>query len=203
MKYVYASIAAFLVLAVCYAAYGFVQLRNEAFKVYDVEKRYTYGPENADLSIIYFNDYDCKNCQQFQPVLMEAVKRDGKIRYIPRIVTRGIIWSETLAAATYAAGEQGKFIEMHNAIYKGWPVKDEDKLLAYARALELDVKKFSRDMNAPETIDRVREDQTFYDAWRIPSTPAVLIGEVGIYYPMRDGTVPSVEDIFEKFEKAR
>ncbi|MGH1375111.1 MAG: DsbA family protein [Alphaproteobacteria bacterium] len=203
MKYVYASIAAFLVLAICYMGYGFIQMRAEAFKVYDVDPKFTYGAENADISVIYFTNYECDACREFHSVLLKSIKKDGKVRYIPRLVTKGYIWSETLAAATYAAGEQGKFFEMHHAIYKGWPVKDKKKLFAYARALELDVEQFSRDITKPEIIDRVREDQTYFDMWQLPMIPSMIIGEAGIFYPMRDNNLPSVVDVLDKFDKAR
>ncbi len=201
MKYVGKIIIVLLALAVSYYGYSFFQLRKELFTVYDIDEKYTYTPEQYDLTVVDFNNYHCKRCQDIHPVFMEALKKDGKVRYIPRSVTNGFAWSETLASAVYAAAEQDKFIEMHNMIYEKWPVNDRDTLFRYAKTIGLDTKKLSRDMSKPETIEKVRTDQQHFEAWGLGRTPAYIMGEKAIYMPVEN--MPTVEKLLEKFDRAR
>jgi len=201
MKHVGKTLIALLVLIAFYSSYSFFQVRKELFNVYNVPDQYAYSAKNADLVIVDFNKYSCEVCQTLHPILMEAIKRDGKIRYIPRSVTHGFIWNETLASAVYAAAEQGKFIEMHNTIYENWPIEDHKFLFLYAESIGLDAEKLSRDMSDPKIIARIHEDQKFFKGWNLRQTPAILMGKKAIYRP--DKKTPTVEDILDKFAKAR
>lgn len=201
MKHLNKILAALLVLAVLYLGYGFVQFKNEILKVYDVEDKYVLASSEADLTIIDFSKFGCNHCRALHPVLMEAIKRDGKIRYAPRLVTFGRIEAENLAMAAYASAEQGKYIEMIDLIYKNWPVKTRDELIIFAQALNLDTKKFSRDLTDPDLITRMRKDQMYFEVWRLKQTPSLLLGDENIYQPGEQ--TPTVEELLEHLKKAR
>jgi protein-disulfide isomerase len=49
------------------------------------------------------------------------------------------------AEATLAAGEQGKFWEMHWLLHVKFPKLDRDSLISYAEELGLDMKQFKKD----------------------------------------------------------
>ena len=201
MKYLNKIIAALLILVVLYVGYSFIQLRRELFKVYDVPEQYAFGSADADLVIVDFNKYGCEHCHSLHPILLEAMKRDGKVRYIPRTITHGLIWEETVSAAVYAAAEQGKFFEMHNMVYAKWPIANRKTLFKYAENIGLDTNKLKNDMVAPEIMERVRENQKFFDAWDLRKTPSLLMGKKAIYSPGKN--TPTVEEMLEKFAKAR
>lgn len=201
MKYVGKIIIGLLILLISYFGYNLSQLRKELFNVYDVSDKYAYTPEEYDLVIVDFNKYGCSSCRLLHPILMEAIKRDGKVRYVPRNVTHGFIWNETLSSAVYAAAEQGKFIELHNLIYKNWPIETHDLLFRYAKAIGLDTKKLSRDMSDPKIRELVSESQMYFDAWQLEQTPALLMGNKAIYRPGKN--IPTVEEMMEKLSKAR
>ncbi len=201
MKRVHRFLTALLVLAVFYAAFGFFKVRQDLFAVYDVPDRYAYNTEGADLVVVDFNKYGCDHCRALHPILMEAVRRDGKVRYIPRTITYGAAWEKVLVSSVYAAAEQGKFIEMHDMIYQTWPIADRSALFAHARTLGLDIEKLRRDMAQKETLALVEKNQVFFDAWKLTRTPSLLLGEKIIYTPGSE--TPSVEDMLEEFENAR
>ncbi len=201
MKYIGKTIIALLVLVVFYSGYNYFELRKEIFQVYEVEDKYAIPNDQADLIIVDFNKYSCYLCRELHPILMEAIKQDGKVRYVPRSVTHGFIWNETLASAIYAAAEQNKFIELHNLIYKKWPVENHETLFRYAKAIGIDTKKLSRDMSRPEIIERAREDQSYFYAWKLRKTPTLLIGKNLIYIPSEK--MPTIEELLQKFAEAR
>ncbi len=198
-------LAALLLLAVLYLGYGFVQFRAEMLEVYVVEDKYAYTPPEADLVIVDFGKFGCEHCRALHPVLMEAIKADGKIRYAPRLVTFERVWPESLATAVYAAAEQGKFIEMQYAIYKNWPVQKQKDLMIIAQSLGLDTKKFSRDLSDSRIVERMREDSKIFLAWRLGKTPSLLLksetGGESAYQPGEK--TPTVEELLEYFQRAR
>ena len=191
-----------LVSAVSYLFYiHTVNVNRQIEMAYDVPDKYTQTSSDFDLVVMDFNNYKCGLCRKFHPKLKEAIKRDGKIRYISRAVSWGESkWGETLVTSTYAAGEQGKFLEMHNAIYENWPIGDREELFSVASKVGIDTKQLSRDMSRTEIKNWVEANNKYFKEWGINRTPTLFIGKK-IYRPK--GTNVTVEEILEEFEKAR
>lgn len=191
-----------LVLALSYLTYQYIQLRSELFDVYDVPEKYTYktSPE-ADLIVIDFNRYSCVNCQSFHPILLEAMEEDGNIIYIPRPVSFEDDWSATISAAVYAAGEQGKFIELFNAVYDNWPVDDAEQLFKIAGQVGLDTEQLGKDMTKPEIVDWLNKNDQYFELWGLSSIPTLLVGKKQMY--KFGEKPPSVVDLLDKFSEAR
>ena len=192
-----------LVGAVSYLFYIHTKNVNRQIEAaYDVPDKHTQTSPNADLVVLDFNNYGCAHCQTLHPVLKEAIRRDGKIRYISRSVSwTGDEWSKTLVASAYAAGEQGKFIEMHDAIYENWPIDNRDELFTAASKAGIDTKQLSRDLSRSDIMAWVDENKEFFDSWGIRRTPTLIIGKAKFYRP--DSEKPTVDEILEQFEKAR
>lgn len=201
MKYVNKVLAAMLVLAIGYLVYGLLEVRKDLFTVYDVSDKYAYGSGDTDLTIVDFNRYGCDHCRRLHPILMEAIKRDGKIRYVSRSVSYGNEWESTLVSAVYAAAEQGKFSEMHDIINEKWPLNDRNDLFKYAKEIGVDTKLLSRDMSKDSVLSQVIVNQNYFEAWRLGRTPTLLLGKSFIYAPKTKDL--SVDDLLEKFKDAR
>ncbi len=201
MKYTVAIISALVLCLGIYLAQAYTEFREEQFRVYEVQNKYASMPEGADLMVVDFSRFGCDHCRKLHPILKEAIKRDGKIRYMPRLVTFGKVWDETLATSVYAAAEQGKFVEMYRAIFEKWPVDSRKKLFQVAASVELNLDKFNQDLNNPEIIDRMREDQEYFDSWMLGRTPSILVGKSMIYQPVDRET--TVDELLEKFNEIR
>ena len=103
------------------------------------------GPREAPVTILEISDFDCPFCSKaFQTVeqLMEAYP--GKIRLafqnMPLSFHRN---ARPAAEAALAAGDQGKFWEMYERIFT-LRQTDRESLINHARALHLDVEKFTK-----------------------------------------------------------
>lgn len=191
-----------LVTAVSYLFYMHTKNVNRQIEMaYDVPDKYTQASLNADLVVMDFNNYKCDLCRAFHPILKEAIKRDGKIRYVSKTVSWGEnVWGKTLVTAAYAAGEQGKFIDMHYAIYENWPIDNREELFSIASRVGIDTKQLSRDMSRSDIMSWAEANNKYFKEWGINRTPTLFIGKK-IYRPK--GTETTVEDILEQFEKAR
>ncbi len=202
MRNVNKILAALLVLAILYLGYMFTKPNDELlFTVYDVDSKYALTDDDYDITIVDFGAYGCPHCQEFHPILMEAINRDGKVRYVPRVISFGAEWSDTLIAAVYAAGEQGKFIEMHNMLYDKTDIANKETLLKYSKEIGLDIDKLSSDMLKKHIIGHAIENKMFFDKWKLKRTPSLLMDKKAIYTP--GSTLPTVEELLEKFALAR
>jgi protein-disulfide isomerase len=63
-----------------------------------------------------------------------------------------------LAAAAEAAGAQGAFWALHDALYADQGRQDDPHLWAHAERLGLDVERFDADRRSPEVAERVKRD---------------------------------------------
>ena len=81
----------------------------------------TLGPANAPVTLVEFLDPECESCAAFSPVVKNILKEnEGKIRLVVRYMPRH---PNSFNAATFteAAGEQGKYWEAQELLFKKQP----------------------------------------------------------------------------------
>src|SRR5262249_13220452 len=82
------------------------------------------GDPNARIAIVEFGDYQCPFCgqhaNQVLPQILENYVKTGKVRYFFKDTPVEAIHPRALKAAEAAlcAGEQGKYWEMHDHLFK-------------------------------------------------------------------------------------
>ncbi|MCP9493443.1 MAG: DsbA family protein [Pyrinomonadaceae bacterium MAG19_C2-C3] len=78
----------------------------------------TLGSADAPVTIVEFLDPECESCREFSPRIKRILKEyDGKIRLVVRYMP---LHQNSVAAAivTEAAGEQGKYWEMQELLFR-------------------------------------------------------------------------------------
>ena len=58
-----------------------------------------------------------------------------------------------------------------------------------------------RDMVDPDLRARARQDQGYFESWRIEKTPTIMIGGDNRFTP--GDKMPTVDDLLKMFEQAR
>jgi len=84
-------------------------------------------------------------------------------------------YSHLAAEALLAAGDQGKYWEMHDIMIKNSPTLDRDSLIRYAGELQLDLKKFSSDLDSMKHKKLIEEDGNLAVAMDLYNTPTFFI----------------------------
>ena len=81
----------------------------------------TLGPADAPVTLVEFLDPECESCGAFSPVVKKILKDyDGKVRLVVRYMP--FHPNSVLAATvTEAAGEQGKYWEMQELLFRRQP----------------------------------------------------------------------------------
>lgn len=136
----------------------------------------------AVLQIVEFADFECPACAAFHPHFKRfkqeyADKIDFVFRVIP--IHRN---SKAAAAVAYAAGEQGKFFEMHDVLFEKqdeWTkvgANIDTLFTGYAQGIGLDMAKYQSDLAANKNAYSARVDQDGRDAgmMNLNSTPTLV-----------------------------
>jgi protein-disulfide isomerase len=79
------------------------------------------GPENAEVTLVEYGDYECPHCGRAYPIVQKVQKHFGKrLRLVFRNFPLGEMHPHAEAAAEVAefAGSQGKFWEMHDLLFE-------------------------------------------------------------------------------------
>src|SRR3978361_66076 len=100
------------------------------------------GPADAPVTLVEYGDYECPYCGAAYPMGKAITRRLGaKVRFVFRNMplNQAHPHAELAAEAAEAAGAQGKFWEMHDALFERQEALAPEDLLAYAAELELDV----------------------------------------------------------------
>lgn len=79
------------------------------------------GPENAEVTLVEYGDYECPHCGRAYPIVQQVQKHFGRrLRLVFRNFPLGEMHPHAEAAAEVAefAGAQGKFWEMHDRLFE-------------------------------------------------------------------------------------
>jgi protein-disulfide isomerase len=119
------------------------------------------GPANAPVTLLEYGDYECPYCGAAYPVVAELRRRLENIlqfayRHFP--LSQIHPHAQIAAEAAEAAGAQGKFWAMHDALFTHQDALDVNHLILYATAIGLDTEAFRVELAAHVHAGRVRED---------------------------------------------
>jgi protein-disulfide isomerase len=81
----------------------------------------------------------------------------------------------TSAMAALAAGQQGKFWEFHDELFKNYNRLNDQKIQEIVKQLNLDQAKFNEDTKSPVEAARVRQDYEEGIRLGVRGTPTVFI----------------------------
>jgi protein-disulfide isomerase len=150
---------------------------------------YLLGSPSAPVEVIEFADFECPGCGQFatvtEPDIRTNLVNTGKIRmrYIdfPLPMHRNT-WDASLAAA--CANDQGKFWELHDAIYANqdrWNAEATSRprsvLAGLAKGVGVDMSKYDDCMKADTHRAKVQAHLQEAERRQVSQTPTFIIGD--------------------------
>jgi protein-disulfide isomerase len=136
------------------------------------------GPAHARVVLVEYADFECPNCKQAAPVvkLLLAEFRD-RVRFAYRHFPLEEVHPHALMAAqaAEAAGAQGKFWPMHDLLFEHQHALKGHHLHEYAERLELDMTRYTAEMNDTVYLQRVREHEKSGIESGVRSTPTFFL----------------------------
>ena len=84
-------------------------------------------------------------------------------------------YSHLAAEALLAAGDQGKYWQMHDIMIEHSPKLDRASLLSYADELNLDMSRFTKDLDSMKHKDLIEQDKDLAFSMDLYNTPTFFI----------------------------
>src|SRR5215470_20007805 len=141
------------------------------------------GAANAQLTLVEFGDYQCPSCGGYHPLVKEILNRyPDKLRlefhHYPLIDLHRNAMIGAMAAE--AAGDQGKYWEMHDALLEhqqewGESPNPEPMFIGLASRLGLDQNRFTQSLHSPALQSKILQDVTQAQDLHIEGTPTFFI----------------------------
>ena len=139
------------------------------------------GPDHAPVTVVEYGDFECPSCKQAAPAVKLLFERFvGKVRVVFRHFPLEEVHPHAMHAAQAAecAGAQGKFWEMHDLLFHNQAHLKLSQLKGYAEQLQLDMPRYTAEMDDEIYLQRVREHQGSGNDSGVRSTPAFFINGV-------------------------
>jgi protein-disulfide isomerase len=142
----------------------------------------SFGRPDAPVTIVEFSDYQCPFCQRFFATTLPALAKDyieaGKVRYVFRDFPLDQLHprARKAAEAAHCAGEQGKYWEMHDTLFRNQAALEVPQLGEYARSLGLDGPTFDVCLSSGRNSMIVSRGVTDGIAAGLQGTPSFVIG---------------------------
>lgn len=177
------------------AARYLVRLIAEGYERHQIEEHYAarYGRDRgvelslegapsrgspmAQVTIVEFSDFECPYCGRAHPILQQVLNEfEGRVRVVFKHFPLSMHPRAMPAArAAVAAGNQGKFWEMHDLLFEHQRQLEDEDLERYAVQLGLDLDRFRADMASAETQRRIERDKQEGQRIGVEGTPSFFV----------------------------
>lgn len=136
------------------------------------------GPADARVTIVEFADFQCPFCRRMAPVLgqlLEKYPQDLRLVYRQLPLTELHPNALRAAEASLCAREQGKFWEMHDALFADQDALDLDSLKKTATRLRLESQPFAACLDSGRPLPSIRADAQAASDLGVDGTPGLFV----------------------------
>ncbi|MFC4260313.1 DsbA family protein [Marinobacter lacisalsi] len=150
------------------------------------------GPENAEVVVREFADYQCPACASFAEAsqkLKSQYVEPGKVRFVFfDLPLRQHTHAVPAAMAARCAGDQDQYWAMHDRLFAEqtrWGGSDNpgEHFSGYADELGLDTRRFDRCMASELHLEAIEDSRQVAIQLKIASTPTVLVNNIPLNSP--------------------
>lgn len=140
------------------------------------------GDPAASLFLVEFSDYQCPFCrrhaQQVLPELLRNYIDTGKVKYVMKEFPIPSLHpqAEGASLAALCAQDQGKYWEMHDALFAKGGDMGPEQLKARAAEVKLEAGKFAACLDGEQHAARVAADQAQGQKLGVRGTPNFFLG---------------------------
>jgi protein-disulfide isomerase len=163
---------------------------------------HVFGNQNSKALLIEYGDYQCPGCESAYPIVKQITEKyKDQLGFIFRNFPLSSLHPNALAAAaaSEAAGLQGKYWQMHDKLYEdqaSWKnlggENRTDYFVAAAEDLGLDGNKLRTDLNDANVKKKIDFDRALGEKAGVTGTPSFFINgkNVGDDYALNGKIVP-------------
>jgi protein-disulfide isomerase len=156
----------------------------------------TEGLPTAQVAIMEFADYSCPHCREFdesvRPRIQLLYLLGGQVKFVYHDLVTGSFPHSFLAArAARCAGDQEKYFEYHDVLFRDQPLWSAsssapvEQFLAYAEEIGLDKTVFEQCLRSDKHADVVSANTELGVQLNLTKTPSVLVRASPTSLPVR------------------
>ena len=150
------------------------------------------GASSQKIIMAEFSDFECPYCAKAHEVVKEFMAKNGNdvtlvYKHFP--LKQIHQQAEPAALASWAAFQQGKFWEYHDALFEQQSKFGEEFYVELAKNLKLDINKFNRDRKSNEAKEALKKDFELGKSLGVRGTPSFVIN--GVFF----SGVPNIQDL--------
>jgi protein-disulfide isomerase len=143
---------------------------------------YVLGKSDAPLTLVEFTDYECPFCKRFYETTFQVLKTNyidtGKLKFISRNMPLPMHTHALKAAlAANCAGEQGKFWEMKDKLFRNQGQLEVEALAKYAAEITLNADLFKICMSDERRQKAISDEGSYINSLGVNGTPTFVIGK--------------------------
>lgn len=136
------------------------------------------GATNPKVVFLEFSDFQCPYCAEVHKTLKQFIaNHKNEVALVYKHTPLSSIHSEALPAAkaAWAAGQQGKFWEYHDALFAQQDKLGEELYQNIAKALTLKLTQFNQDRRSTTAELAIQQDIEMAKSFGVTSTPSFVI----------------------------
>lgn len=140
------------------------------------------GDPDAPITLVEFTDYQCPFCRRFYTNTLSKIKEQyiytGKVQLVLRDLPLGFHANARPAAkAAHCAREQGKYWEMHDALFEGGGKLNSEDFTRYAKKIGVEDSSFQECMRSDRHKEAIDRDIADAGKASINGTPGFVLGK--------------------------
>lgn len=152
-------------------------LKDSADQIFRSPSDYVAGNPKGDVTIVEFFDYNCGWCKKGFPEMMSLLEQDKNLRFVLKEFPIFGGDSDYAAMAAIAAKKQGKYWELHQALFSHEGKVTRQVVDELAAKHGIDVKKLKEDMKDPAVAQEIAATHALAQSLAINGTPGFIIDD--------------------------
>lgn len=153
-------------------------IKSNASKILSDSSSPQVGQSTGKVALVEFFDYQCVYCAEMYSTVKKMLQIHPDLKVIFKEYPIFGAASEYAASAALAAAKQGKYIEMHNALFDSGYIEGKmsnDKVDAIAKKIGLNLDRLKKDIKASDIQDELKAVRALAQGLSIQGTPAFII----------------------------
>lgn len=211
MSIFYRIIIVLLIIAAGYSLVGIGHFKWMYHRVNNPSADFQVsGNEQASLTLVEFLNYNCGYCKQLHPSVKELLSIRKDIRYIARPISFTVFYDEDgeeqemddkVTKMVIAAGLQGKFQEMHDAVLEHPDIElPEGFIEETANLYGLDYDQLVKDSEGKKVQKIIKENLKAFNHTGLYSVPSFMIDDE--FYIITDENLPDLKQLLTMVKNA-